>query len=70
MRHVEVGAELQRLLSVMKTRDSDADRRLWRYEIEDHGLRIMAPFAALIGGHAGTAGNRSNPKAPARRKKK
>ena len=80
VRHVEVGAELQRLLSVMKTRDSDADRRLWRYEIEDHGLRIMAPFAAggdtLIGGHADTAGNRSkakprtNPKPSARRKKK
>ena len=70
VRHVEVGAELLRLLSVMKTRDSDADRRLWRYEIEDGGARVIAPFQTmgdtLIGGHAATP----KKKAPARRKRK
>lgn len=72
VRHVEVGAELQRLLSVMKTRDSDADRRLWRYEIEDGGVRIIAPFETagdrLISGHAALP--RTSPRRKPRRKQK
>ncbi|MDB4946059.1 MAG: RecA bacterial recombination family protein [Labilithrix sp.] len=44
-RHVEVGAQLLRLLSIMKTRDSAADRRLWRYEIGDGGVEVVAPFS-------------------------
>lgn len=34
-----LGAELVRLMSVMKTRDSSADRRLWQYEIGDDKTR-------------------------------
>ena len=37
LRQVEVDATLLRLVSVMKTRDSSPDRRLWRYEITDRG---------------------------------
>lgn len=49
MRQVEIDAELVRLLSVMKTRDSGADRRLWQYEIGDNGLRLVAPFDSAQG---------------------
>jgi circadian clock protein KaiC len=44
LRQVEVEAELVRLVSVMKTRDSAPDRRLWRYEIGDRGAELIAPF--------------------------
>jgi circadian clock protein KaiC len=46
MRQVEVDAALVRLVSVMKTRDSSPDRRLWRYEIRDRGVELLEPFAA------------------------
>lgn len=46
VRQVERDAELVRLLCVMKTRDANADRRLWRYEIADQGVRLVAPFAS------------------------
>lgn len=45
VRQVEIHAELVRLLSIMKTRDTEADRRLWRYEIRDRGVELIAPFA-------------------------
>jgi circadian clock protein KaiC len=44
MRQVEVDAALKRLISVMKTRDSAPDRRLWHYEIGDRGVELLAPF--------------------------
>ena len=58
LRQVEVDAELMRLVSVMKTRDGAADRRLWRYEIGDRGIALLAPFAAagkrlMTGGDGG-----------------
>lgn len=63
IRQVELAAELVRLLSVMKTRDSAADRRLWRYEIGDHGATLIAPFGAadkrlMLGGVQGTSAPR------------
>jgi KaiC/GvpD/RAD55 family RecA-like ATPase len=56
MRQVEVDATLMRLLSVMKTRDSAADRRLWHYEIGGRGVELLAPFdpvdkGLMTGGH-------------------
>ena len=58
VRHVEVGAELLRLVSVMKTRDSGADRQLWRYEIGDNGISLVEPYAKsaqqLMSGGDGT----------------
>lgn len=57
LRQVEVDATLLRLVSVMKTRDSSPDRRLWRYEIGAHGVELLEPFAAaderLMTGGAG-----------------
>jgi circadian clock protein KaiC len=72
LRQVEVGAELQRLVSIMKTRDSAPDRRLWRYEIGDAGLELVGPFAAadhrlMIGG-GGKVALTSRGRKPARAK--
>lgn len=44
LRYVEQEAELARLLSVMKTRDSGHDARLWRTVIDESGIRCLAPF--------------------------
>ena len=44
LRQVEVHAELMRLVSVMKTRDSDHDNRLWRFAIDDGGVKLLSPF--------------------------
>ncbi|HEX2573151.1 MAG TPA: ATPase domain-containing protein [Polyangia bacterium] len=43
-RQVEVEAELLRLLSVMKTRDSAHARALYQFDITDHGIEIGLPF--------------------------
>jgi circadian clock protein KaiC len=57
LRHVEQGAQLSRLICALKTRDSGADRRLWRYEIGDQGMELVAPFdpgvAHLLAGREG-----------------
>lgn len=45
LRQVERDAALVQLLGVLKTRDSDHDRRLWELELGDMGLRAMRPFA-------------------------
>jgi circadian clock protein KaiC len=75
LRQVEIEAELVRLISVMKTRDSDADRRLWRYEINDGGLEVLAPFGGderrlMLGGMsmARRKKKRAESGEPARRK--
>ena len=44
LRHVEIGAKLLRLLSLMKTRDSGHDVRLWEYELGDEGFVVGNPF--------------------------
>jgi circadian clock protein KaiC len=71
MRQVEVDAELMRLLSVMKTRDSAADRQLWRYDIGDGGVELVAPFEPegrrLMTGGGGAGGKPSRTRT-ARRK--
>jgi circadian clock protein KaiC len=65
LRQVEVGAELLRLISVMKTRDSAPDRRLWHYEIGDGGVELLEPFTSADNRLMTGGGN--NPK-PARGK--
>ncbi len=68
MRQVEVGAQLERLIAIMKARDSAPDRRLWRYQIGERGLELLAPFAPadepLMGG--GQGGRAARPKSPSR----
>ena len=44
LRQVEVAAELLRLISVMKTRDSAHDRALYQFDITDQGVQIGPPF--------------------------
>jgi circadian clock protein KaiC len=44
LRQVEVEAELLRLLSIMKTRDSGHDRALYQFDITDQGVVIGPPF--------------------------
>jgi circadian clock protein KaiC len=44
LRQVEVEAELRRLLSIMKTRDSAHDRALYQFDITDHGIEIGPRF--------------------------
>ncbi len=62
LRQVEIGAELHRLISIMKTRDSAHDRRLWEFEISDRGVAVRTPFNAvergLMGGGKGEAATR------------
>ncbi len=57
LRQVEVKADLMRLVSVMKTRDSAHDSRLWRFTIEQGGVKLLAPFnpddRGLMSGGAG-----------------
>jgi circadian clock protein KaiC len=65
-RQVEREAELVRLVSVMKTRDSAADRRLWRYEIGDRGAELVAPFEP--GAERLMLGGQGRARTPARRK--
>jgi circadian clock protein KaiC len=65
LRHVEAGAELLRLVSVMKTRDSAPDRRLWRYEIGDGGVELLEPFAPAD--HRLITGGGAGPKPPRRK---
>lgn len=62
LRQVESEATLTRLLSVMKTRDSGFDSRLYEFAIEDGGIRIGKPFqqaGALLGLPASTGRGRS-----------
>lgn len=44
LRQVERDAALVQLLGVLKTRDSDHDRRLWELELGAKGLRVLRPF--------------------------
>lgn len=44
LRTVELDAELRRLVSVLKTRDADHDRRLWEFSIGNEGIALTAPF--------------------------
>lgn len=63
LRHVEQDAELVRLITVMKVRDRAPDRRLWQYEIEAGGLRLLAPFQPQANTRlmAGRGGQRPRP---------
>ena len=64
----------------MKTRDSGADRQLWRYEISDNGISLVEPYAKtsqqLMSGGPTSSGRkpvppkkRSLPKKPAKKPK-
>jgi circadian clock protein KaiC len=49
LRSVEIDNRLQRLLSVIKTRDSAFDPAVRRYAIEDSGLAVGEPLHGVEG---------------------
>ena len=70
VRHVETGNELSRLISVMKTRDSDHDRALRRFDITSRGIRIGEPFQTSDTAMTGSAGGNARAATRARRGRK
>lgn len=50
LRQVEQKARLLHLVSVVKTRDSRHDPRLWELTIDDRGLRVAEPFVEASNG--------------------
>jgi circadian clock protein KaiC len=61
LRQVETGAELVRLISVMKTRDTEHDRTLYSFDIRGDGIHIGEPFRSLDTAMTGAARARGAP---------
>ena len=55
--HVDRGAELFRLISIVKMRDSQHDSRSYEFRIEDGGLSIADTFRSAEQILTGTAGS-------------
>ncbi|MDB4974569.1 MAG: protein kinase [Myxococcaceae bacterium] len=55
LRYVEVDSQLRRMVAVIKMRRSAHSRELREYEITNHGLRVLAPFAEYEGVLTGVA---------------
>lgn len=55
LRHVELGAELFRLISILKMRDSKYDSRIYEFRIDDGGLSIADTFRSAEQILTGTA---------------
>jgi circadian clock protein KaiC len=70
LRSVDTGAELLRLISVMKTRDSAHSRALRRFEITDRGIRIGKAFLPADTAMRGAAVASAKPRAARRRRKR
>jgi circadian clock protein KaiC len=49
LRQLETGGELVRILSILKTRDSGHDRRLYKIDVTDGGLVVGARLAPGVG---------------------
>jgi len=49
LRHVELDGQLERIISVIKIRDSDFDPAVRRYRIGVHGLTIGEPLRGVEG---------------------
>jgi circadian clock protein KaiC len=58
MRQVDTGAELVRLISVMKTRDTEHDRTLYGFDIRKDGIHIGEPFRPSDAAMKGAARSR------------
>jgi circadian clock protein KaiC len=66
LRHVEIDNRLARVISVVKTRDSDFDPAVRRYSIADDGLGIGEPLQGVEGTMMGLARLRTIPDADPR----
>jgi circadian clock protein KaiC len=73
LRHVQTGSELERLLSIMKTRDARHDRSLCSFDIEDDGIHIGRRFgpedSAITGAARPSPGDPRDASRGARRKR-
>ena len=75
LRQVEVGSQLRRMISVMKTRDTQHDRGLHEFEMTEKGIGLLglfpaAPRGAPLGRKAigkATKGTAHAPKSPGKR---
>ena len=70
VRHVETGSELERLISVVKTRDTEHDRSLRRFDIRRDGIHIGDPFRASDSAMTGAARKPSGRARGQRRRKR
>jgi circadian clock protein KaiC len=71
LRHVELSAQLFRLISILKMRDSDYDSRIYEFRIEEGGLSVADTFRSAAQILTGTAVSEAPPqeRVAARRKK-
>jgi circadian clock protein KaiC len=44
LRYVEIDSEMQRAVAVLKTRGSNHDKSIRRFEIQQGGIRVHEPF--------------------------
>ena len=49
LRYVELNGRIHRLLSILKMRDSRYDGELREFEIDDQGIRVLAPIRSATG---------------------
>lgn len=49
MKYVELESEIQRAISVLKVRGSNHDKGIWRYQIDNSGIRILHRFEGTRG---------------------
>jgi circadian clock protein KaiC len=71
LRHVELRAQLFRLISILKMRDSNYDSRIYEFHIEEGGISVADTFrsaAQILTGSAAPAASQQQ-RATARRKK-
>jgi len=66
LRHVELDGRLERIISVVKLRDSDFDASVRPYTIGRHGLVVGEPLRGVEGALTGMARLRSGETAPDR----
>jgi circadian clock protein KaiC len=55
LRHVELSAQLFRLISILKMRDSKYDSRIYEFRIEDGGISVADTFRSAAQILTGTA---------------
>ena len=55
MKYLELESEIQRAISVLKMRGTDHDKGIWRYTIDDGGIRVLSRFEGAEGVMAGAA---------------
>ncbi|MCD6359800.1 MAG: extracellular solute-binding protein [Armatimonadetes bacterium] len=55
MKYLELESEIQRAISVLKMRGTSHDKGIWRYSIDDQGIKVLGRFEGAEGVMAGAA---------------